>query len=339
MRSDLPLFPDSASALSPQVDALFIVWSVISVFFTVLIATLIVFFMVRYRRRSADEVGQEEKPALWLEITWSAIPLGIALTMFAWGARVFFNIYRPPADAVEYTMVGKQWMWKFQHPDGHREINTLHIPAGRAIRLKLTSEDVIHSFYAPAFRVKQDALPGRYTEIWFKATKPGTYHLFCAEYCGAEHSKMGGWIYVMEPREYEAWLAGGPAGKSVVASGAELFNQLACQTCHRATPTRPQRGPHLEGLFGHQVRLANGENVTADDNYIRESILNPTAKVVAGYDPIMPTYQGQVSEEQLLQLISYVKSLAGSSDQSTGGTEAGGGTGASGGTAPRGTKP
>jgi cytochrome c oxidase subunit 2 len=321
MNPQVPLFPESASTLSPQVDALFIAWSVISVFFTLLIAGLILYFMVRYRRRSVDEVGQEEKPALWLEIAWSAIPLVIALTMFAWGTRVFFNIYRPPADAVEYYSVGKQWMWKFQHPDGHREINSLHIPLGRPIKLKLTSEDVIHSFYAPAFRVKQDALPGRYTQVWFEATKPGTYHLFCAEYCGGEHSRMIGSIVVMTPRDYEEWLAGGPAGKSVVASGAELFNQLACQTCHMATPTRAARGPNLKGLFGNQVKLANGDMITADDNYIRESILNPTAKLVAGYDPLMPTYQGQVSEEQLLQLISYIKSLAGE-----GGTEAGGGT-------------
>jgi len=321
MNPQLPLFPESASTLAPQVDALFITWSVISIFFTVLIAVLILYFMARYRRRSADEVGQEEKPALLLEIVWSVIPLAIALTMFAWGARVFFKLYRPPANAVEYYGVGKQWMWKFQHPDGHREINTLHIPTGQPIRLKLTSEDVIHSFYAPVFRLKQDAIPGRYTEVWFQATKPGTYHLFCAEYCGAEHSKMIGSIVVMEPRDYESWLAGGPAGKSVVASGAELFNQLACQTCHVAAPGRPARAPRLEGLYGRQVKLANGSVLIADDDYLRESILNPAAKVVAGWEPIMPTFQGQISEEQVLQLISYVKSLSGE-----GGTEAGGGT-------------
>ncbi len=321
MNPQLPLFPESASTLAPQVDALFITWAVISIFFTVLIAVLILYFMARYRRRSVDEVGQEEKPALLLEITWSVIPLAIALVMFAWGARVFFKLYRPPANAVEYYGVGKQWMWKFQHPDGHREINSLHVPTGQPIRLKLTSEDVIHSFYAPVFRLKQDAIPGRYTEVWFEATKPGTYHLFCAEYCGAEHSKMIGSIVVMEPRDYESWLAGGPAGKSVVASGAELFNQLACQTCHVPAPGRPARAPRLEGLFGRQVKLANGDVLIADDDYLRESILNPGAKVVAGWDPIMPTFQGQVSEEQVLQLISYVKSLSGE-----GGTEAGGGT-------------
>lgn len=321
MNPQLPLFPESASTLSPEVDALFLAWSVVSIFFTLLIAGLILYFMVRYRRRSVDEVGQEEKSALWLEIAWSAIPLVIALAMFVWGTRVFFKLYRPPADAVEYYSVGKQWMWKFQHPDGHREINALHIPVGQPIKLKLTSEDVIHSFYVPAFRVKQDALPGRYTQVWFQATKPGTYHLFCAEYCGGEHSRMIGSIIVLEPRQYEEWLAGGPAGKSVVASGAELFNQLACQTCHVAAPNRPARGPALKGLFGSQVKMASGDMATADDNYIRESILNPGAKLVSGYTPIMPAYQGQVSEEQLLQLISYIKSLSGD-----GGTEAGGGT-------------
>jgi cytochrome c oxidase subunit 2 len=323
MNPQLPLFPESASTLSPQVDALFFTWSVISLFFTLLIAGLIVYFMARYRRRAPDEVGQEEKPALFLEIAWSVIPLMIALAMFAWGARVFFQLYRPPANAVEYYGVGKQWMWKFQHPDGHREINALHVPTGQPIRLKLTSEDVIHSFYAPVFRLKQDAIPGRYTEVWFEATKPGTYHLFCAEYCGAEHSRMIGSIVVMEPREYETWLAGGPAGKSVTASGAELFNQLACQTCHRPAQGHLARGPRLEGLYGRQVKLANGDTLTADDDYIRESILNPTAKLVAGWDPVMPTFQGQVSEEQVIQLIAYVKSLAGE-----GGTEAGGGTNA-----------
>jgi cytochrome c oxidase subunit 2 len=317
----LPLYPESASTLAPHVDALFATWSLVSIFFSVLIAFLIIYFMVRYRRRSEDEVGQPERAAVWLEIAWSVIPLGISLFMFAWGARVFYDIYRAPADAVDYYGVGKQWMWKFQHPDGHREINALHVPTGQAIRMKLTSEDVIHSFYVPAFRIKQDAIPGRYTSIWFKATKPGVYHLFCAEYCGTEHSRMIGSVVVMEPREYAAWLAGGPAGKTVTASGADLFQQLACQTCHRPSSGMEARAPRLEGLFGHQVKLADGRTLTADESYIRESILNPTAKVVAGWTPIMPTFQGQISEEQLTQLISYVKSLA-----NEGGAEAGGGT-------------
>lgn len=311
MEQDLPLFPESASTVSRQVDALFFAWSAISVFFTILIAVLILYFMVRYRRRGVDEVGLAERAPYWLEIAWSIVPLFIALAMFAWGARVFYNIYRAPKTAVEYWTVGKQWMWKFQHPDGHREINALHIPVGQPIKLNIQSEDVIHSVFIPAFRIKQDAVPGRQTSVWFEATKPGVYHLFCTEYCGGEHSKMIGWIYALEPEQYQAWLAGGPAGKSMVASGADLFQSFACNTCHReATASLAARAPLLEGLFGSQVRLLDGRTVVADDNYVRESILNPAAKVVAGWQPIMPTYQGQVTEEQLAQLMTYVRSLA-----------------------------
>jgi cytochrome c oxidase subunit 2 len=314
MKSSFPLFPDSASALSPDVDALFIVWSLISVFFTVLIAGLIIVLMARYRRKHAEEVGTNEEMPVWIEILWSAVPLAIMLVMFAWGARVFFTLYRPPADAIEFTAIGKQWMWKIQHPEGQREINAMHVPVDQAIRMKIASEDVLHSFYIPAFRIKQDAVPGRYTSIWFKATKPGTYHLFCAEYCGTEHSRMIGSVIVMEQKDYEVWMAGGTPGKSMVASGADLFTSLACVTCHRASPGVVQRGPKLEGVFGSQVKLADGRSVTADDNYVRESILNPTAKVVSGFDPVMPTFQGQITEEQLTQLIAYVRSLGAGSD-------------------------
>jgi cytochrome c oxidase subunit 2 len=318
MRQDLPLFPESASSLASDVDRLFYAWTAISIFFTLLIAVLIVYFMVKYRRRSEDEVGQNESAANILEIAWSVIPLIISLAMFAWGARVFFQIYRPPANAVEYYSIGKQWMWKFQHPGGQREINTLHVPVGLPVKLNLQSEDVIHSFYVPAFRVKQDAVPGRQTSIWFRPTKAGTYHLFCAEYCGTEHSRMIGSIIVMEPKDYEQWLAGGPAAQSMVASGASLFQSLACNTCHRPSAGMTQRGPALEGVYGRAVKLVDGRTLTADDAYIRESILNPQAKIVAGWTPVMPTFQGQITEEQLLSLLSYVRSLGG------GGPEAGG---------------
>ena len=309
MKSTFPLFPDSASALSGDVDLLFITWCVISIFFSALIAGLILYFMTRYRRRHPEDVGAAERTAIWLEIAWSAIPLAIMLAMFAWGTRVFFQIYRPPQDAVEFWAYGRQWMWKIQHPGGQREINTLHVPVGQAIRVKLASEDVIHSFYIPAFRVKQDAVPGRVTSVWFRPTKTGTYHLFCAEYCGTEHSRMIGSVVVLEPQAYEAWLAGGTAGKSMVASGADLFQSLACVTCHRAGAGRVVRGPALEGLYGNPVKLADGQTVIADDDYVRESILNPTAKITAGWEPVMPTFQGQVTEEQLTQLIAYVQSL------------------------------
>jgi cytochrome c oxidase subunit 2 len=316
MEQELPLFPESASHVAPQVDALFFAWSAISLFFTILIAALIVYFMVRYRRRDVDEVGLPERAPTWLEIGWSVIPLVISLAMFAWGARVFYSMYRPPRNAVEYWTVGKQWMWKFQHPDGHREINTLHIPVGQPIKLNIQSEDVIHSFFVPAFRVKQDAVPGRQTQIFFEATKPGVYHLFCTEYCGGEHSRMIGSVIALEPEQYEVWLAGGPAGRSMAESGAELFQTLACDTCHRESSGGVvARAPELEGLYGNQVRLMDGRTLLADDEYIRESILNPAAKIVAGWQPVMPTYQGQVSEEQLAQLLTYVRSLGAQSQQ------------------------
>ncbi|HYU35123.1 MAG TPA: cytochrome c oxidase subunit II [Thermoanaerobaculia bacterium] len=313
MKSQLPLFPESASSVSPQVDALFYAWTVISILFTALIAILILYFMARYRRRHEDQVGLPERAPIWLEIGWSAIPLAIALAMFAWGTKVFVQIYRPPSDAVVYYGVGKQWMWKFQHPEGQREINTLHVPVGQAIQMKLTSEDVIHSFFVPAFRVKQDALPGRYTSIWFRPTRPGVYHLFCAEYCGGEHSKMIGSVVVLEPHDYESWLAG---GQPHTLSGAELFAQLACQTCHgeggsgSGMAGMAARAPRLAGLYNSKVALSDGRSVVADESYIRESILNPMAKVTAGWQPIMPTFQGSVTEEQLTQLISYIRSLS-----------------------------
>jgi cytochrome c oxidase subunit 2 len=263
---------------------------------------------------------------MWLEIGWSVVPLAIMLAMFAWGTRVFFRLYRPPKDAVEFTVIGKQWMWKAQHPGGQQEINSLHVPINQPIRLTLASEDVIHSFFIPAFRVKQDAVPGRYTSLWFEATKPGTYHLFCAEYCGTEHSRMIGSVVAMEAQDYESWLAGGAAGKSMAASGADLFQSFACDTCHRAGAGRLARGPALEGLYEHEVKLADGRTIVADDNYLRESILTPASKLVAGWDPVMPTFQGQVNEEQLSELIAYIRSLG------TAGSAPAGGTGGTAGT-------
>jgi cytochrome c oxidase subunit 2 len=310
MKSIFSVLPEAASQIARDVDLLFVIWSAISLFFSVLIAVLIAYFMVKYRRRSEDQVGLEERPALWLEIAWSVIPLGICLVMFAWGAKVFFDIYRTPAGAVEFAVVGKQWMWKVQHPEGNREINALHVPVGQAVKLNLTSEDVLHSFFIPALRVKQDAIPGRYTSVWFRADKPGTYHLFCAEYCGAEHSRMIGTVTVLDRQGYEAWLVGGPsAGQSMAATGEQLFQSLGCVTCHVDAPGRPARAPQLAGLYGSAVELAGGSSVTADDTYLRESILNPAAKLVAGWTPLMNPYQGQVTEEQISQLIAYIRSL------------------------------
>ena len=307
MWSGMPLFPERASTMAGRVDALYFFLIGISGFFSLLIAGLIVFYAVKYRRRKADEIGANIHGSLILEIAWSGIPLLITMVIFVWGASVFFAMARPPDEALNIYAVGKQWMWKFQHLDGQREINELHVPVGRAVKMIMTSEDVIHDFFVPAFRIKADVLPGRYVNIWFQSTKPGRYRIFCAEYCGTRHSGMTGEVIVMEPSEYQAWLSGGAAEGSLASTGAKLFQDLACNTCHR--PDAQGRGPVLEGLFGKTVLLQNGERVTVDEAYVRESILTPAAKITAGFQPVMPTFQGLVSEEQLLALIEYVKSL------------------------------
>ncbi|HVS02222.1 MAG TPA: cytochrome c oxidase subunit II [Thermoanaerobaculia bacterium] len=306
--TDFPLFPEAASTVAGQVDALYLFLVAVSAFFTVLIAASVVYCAVRFRRRDPDEVGGTFHANTLLEVTWTIIPLGIVLFVFFWGARVFFTQYKAPADAVEYTAIAKQWMWHFQHPEGQREINTLHVPVGQPIKITMISQDVIHSLFLPAFRVKQDVLPGRYTQLWFEATKPGSYHLFCTEYCGTEHAQMIGQVVAMEPEAYEAWLAGG-AGPPVppVEAGRELFSQLLCDTCH--LDAGGSRGPSLVGLYGETVALAGGGTVVADDGYLRESILDPAARIVEGYQPIMPSFQGQIGEENLFKLIAYVKSL------------------------------
>jgi len=292
--------------MAGRVDALYFFLLLISVFFSVLIAGAIVVFAIRFRRRAPDEMPRPIHGSLALELAWSIIPLIIVIFIFLWSADLFVAARRVPAGNMEIQVVGKRWMWKLQHLTGQREINELHVPVGIPVKLTLTSEDVIHSFFVPAFRLKQDAVPGRYATVWFQATTPGRYHLFCAEYCGTKHSGMIGQVVVMEPAAFQTWLAGGATG-SPAAEGQKLFESLACNTCHRADSLG--RGPRLEGLFGRPVKLANGETVVADADYIRESIVTPAAKVTAGYQPIMPTFQGLVSEEGLMQLIAYIQSL------------------------------
>ena len=317
------LFPEQASTIAPRVDALYFYLLGIGAFFSLLIFTLVIYFAIKYRQRSEEEPPPPQmRDVMWLEVVWIVIPLVLALIAFFWGANVYYAMARPPQDALEIFVVGRQWMWKFQHPDGQREINELHVPLGRPVRLTLASEDVIHSFYVPAFRVKHDAVPGRYTSVWFEATKLGRFHLFCAEYCGTQHSGMIGHIVVLEPEQYEAWLSGELGGPRAVASvprgisapegspasiGQKLFQDLGCRTCHQLD--RQGIGPVLVGVFGSQVKLQNGQTVTADESYIRESILNPQAKVTAGFQPLMPPFQGRVNEEQVMQLIAYIKTL------------------------------
>jgi cytochrome c oxidase subunit 2 len=307
MFSNFPLFPAQASTMAGRVDALYFFLLAVSAFFSTLIAVLVIVFAIKYRRRSANEVGAPIHGSIALELLWSAIPFGITMVMFVWGASVFFSMARAPRGAMEVYVVGKQWMWKFQHVDGQREINELHVPVGRPVRLTMGSEDVIHSFFVPDFRVKMDVVPGKTSSVWFEATRPGRSHLFCTEYCGTKHSGMIGWIVAMEPADFQAWLAGGAAEGSMASRGEKLFQDLACHTCH--APDARGRGPVLDGLFGSQVRLQSGATLVADESYLRESIVNPTAKIVAGYEPLMPAFQGLVSEEGLMQLIAYIKSL------------------------------
>src|SRR5580704_12207974 len=255
----LPLFPEQASTFAPDVDHLLYFLLTVAVFFTLLIFGAIFYFAVRYRRRSEQELPHVIHGGLTLEVVWSVIPFGLTMVMFTWGASIFFRESRPPDNALNINVVGKQWMWKIQHMEGQREINELHIPLGRAVKLTLTSEDVIHSFFVPAFRTKQDAVPGRYSTSWFQPTKPGRYHLFCAEYCGTRHSGMIGWVYVMEPSDYEDWLTGGAPSASLAEEGGKLFESLACSNCHK--PDGSGRCPSLVGVFGTNVRLTSGATV------------------------------------------------------------------------------
>ncbi len=306
----VPLFPEQASTFAWQVDLLYFYLIAVSAFFTVGIAVAIMYFAIRYRETEKYATPEAIHGSMVLETTWSIIPFIISMTIFLGGALVFYNQYTPPKDAMEIYVVGKQWMWKLQHGTGQREINELHVPVGRKIKLTMTTEDAIHSFYIPAFRTKADVVPGRYTYLWFEATKPGKYHLFCAEYCGLNHSGMGGWVYVMEQRDFDNWLSGNVSGQTPVEAGRDLFeNKLGCASCHAGGPQ--QRGAKLEGIFGHEVKLVGGQTVTADEAYIRNSILNPSSQIVEGFQPIMPTFKGQVTEEQLISLVAYIKSLSG----------------------------
>ena len=307
MQSSLPTFPVQASNFAGNVDALFSFILMTTLFFAVLVTVLIIFAAFKFRRRSEKEVGDDVHGNNVLEVGWTLIPTIIAIGIFAWGAAIYVNYRIAPTDTLDIYLVGKQWMWKRQQPNGRKEINELHIPVNRNVKLIMGSEDVIHDFYVPAFRVKMDVVPGRYNTMWFRPTKTGKYHFFCSQYCGTNHAVMGGWVTVMEPAEYAAWLSGESGDVNPVSAGERLFTQFACVTCH--LPNGTGRAPSLNGVFGANVLLADGSIVVADEAYIRESILQPKAKIVAGYQPVMPTFQGLVTEEQIMNLTAYIKSL------------------------------
>jgi cytochrome c oxidase subunit 2 len=284
-----PFQPEQASTIAKNVDYLYFFLTAVTLFFTAVIFLTIFYFMVKYRRRSPDERPKAIEGSLPLEVLWTAIPTVIVALIFVWGSTLYFQNAEPPKGAMEVFVTGKQWMWKVEHPEGQREINELHVPLGRAVKLTMTSEDVIHDFFVPAFRVKKDVLPGRYTSLWFEPTKLGTFHLFCAQYCGAFHAGMIGSVIVVAPDEYERWLAGGAPAESMEAAGQKLFQENGCVTCHLADGTGP--GPSLLGVYGQPVLLTNGQTVTADDAYVRDCILIPNAKRVKGYSPIMPSFR------------------------------------------------
>jgi len=285
---------------------------------------LVVYFAVRYRTDDPLKVGAPITGSIPLELAWSVIPFLISVVIFVWASQVFFDLYRPPDQTLEIYATGKRWMWKFQHLDGKAEINTLHVPVGRPVKVTFTSEDVLHSLYFPSFRTKADAIPGRYSTVWFEATQTGEWHIFCAEYCGTKHSGMIGMVTVMEPSAYQAWLSGNEGGGTLASRGERLFSELACNTCHISDGSG--RGPSLVDKFGAQEQLTNGSIVNVDETYVRESILTPQLKVVAGFQPVMPTFQGLVNEEGVMALIEYVKSLqsspGGAAAPSTAGTPA-----------------
>ena len=304
----LPLFPESASTVAPSVDRLYVFLIVSTVSLAVILAVLVIGFAIRYHRGSQNEIPVQSKSSHAFEYAWTVATFLLFLAMFFWGVNVYFELSVPPPNSLEVFAVGKQWMWKVQYPGGQREINELHVPIGTPVRVTMTSQDVIHSFFIPAFRVKQDVLPGRYTTLWFTATKPGRYHLFCAEYCGTKHSGMVGWVYAMAPAEYSRWLTSGGSEGSLASRGEKLYHQYGCSTCHDLEGGGPC--PSFRHLYGTRVRLDGGGSVIADEAYLRESILQADAKVVLGFKPIMPTFQGQLDEDQVLALIEFIKALA-----------------------------
>jgi len=298
--------PETASTSAARTHHLFFFILIFALIFTTVIAAVIIFFVIKYRRRSSEQLPQASADSSRLQIVWTVLPLILTMTLFAWGTEVYLQNSVPPEHAMQIYVVGRQWLWKIQHPEGRREIDELHVPLGRDIKLTLSSEDVLHDFSIPAFRIQQEVIPGRDTVMWFRATNVGRYPLFCAEYCGPQHGEMNGTIIVMEPSQYESWLGGGAeAAAAAAVTGKDLMQQFGCNTCH------PSTAPNFNGLLGRKVKLQDGRTVVADEQYIRNCILKPATQYVAGYPPIMPSFEGKLTEEQLAKIIDYIKTLKG----------------------------
>jgi cytochrome c oxidase subunit 2 len=313
------LFPPQASTAAHQVDWIFFALTVLTFLVCALVFLPIIFFAIKYRGGSKADRSSPRVESILLESGWTIVPLLISIGLFGWGAVAYFNMEQVPRDALQVQVVAKQWMWKLQHAEGKREINELHVPVGRAVGLTMTSQDVIHSFFVPAFRVKQDVVPGRYTSEWFKPTKLGEYHLFCSQYCGTQHSRMIGRVVVMEPADYEKWLNTGERSESIALAGERLFRERGCSGCHSLNSKF--HAPLLEGRYGKSVPLESGEVVSVDERYLRDSILLPGREIAKGYQNIMPSYAGQLNEEEIMQLIAYLKSIGNQTPEQIGATE------------------
>ena len=300
------LFPREASTIAPYMDALYFFLIGMTITGLVLVLAIILTFSLRYRRQVHPVATQIEGSTL-LEATWTIIPLGIFLVCFVWGALLYFRIYNPPTNAMNIYIVGKQWMWKAEHPGGQHEIDALHVPTGVPIQLTMISQDVFHSFSVPDFRIKREVIPGRYSTVWFQATTPGTYHIFCTQYCGTNHSQMIGEVTAMSPEDYKKWTEGSTSGMSLAQNGERLFASMGCNACHSGNAAA--RGPSHAGVYGSTLQLANGQSAQVNEAYLRDAILNPSQHVTAGYSPIMPTYQGQISEDGLIDIVEYLKTL------------------------------
>ncbi len=307
---DLQVLPESASTIAPQVDAVFWGLTAISAVMTFGLFFTITAFLIRYRASSKANRTLSRLSPTYLEVTWTGIPILIFIGLFVWGAGVFARASKPPPDALPIYAVGLQWYWDVKHANGRHEIGDLHVPVGQPVQLILTSTDVIHGYYVPALRVQRNAVPGKYSVEWFTATKPGKYRIFCGEYCGTKHSEMGGFVYAMNPDDYETWLGeqSGTGQESLSQTGARLFRQFGCSGCHGANSA--VHAPSLAGIYNHPVPLEGGTFVTADDQYLHDSILKPSTQIVAGYQAIMPSYEGQLSEQDVMALVAYIKSLS-----------------------------
>src|SRR3984893_7910313 len=304
--TEFALFPPQASAIAPYMDAFYFFLLLISLVGLVLVGLMVGTFSIMFRKEKNPQPTHIEGSTL-LEATWTIIPLALFMVCFVWGALLYFRIYNPPTNAMNIYIVGKQWMWKAEHPGGQHEINALHVPTGRNVQLTMISQDVFHSFSIPDFRVKREVIPGRYSTVWFNATTPGTYHIFCTQYCGTNHSVMIGEVTVLSPDDYQKWTQESTSGMSLAQNGERLFASMGCNACHSGSAAA--RGPSLAGVYGSKLQLTNGSQVLVNDAYIRDAILNPSQHVTAGYAPIMPTYQGQISEDGLIDLVEYIKSI------------------------------